>query len=172
VAQDSKFKDLRQKVIPKVHGTYRIQKFSFCKLIVIPQSTLFTQAQQNQRMLILNARRSALMAAMLAVAMGGGADAFAPSIQALARPRALLRAPAGMRQALARAFTRDGRRAGTNAVPTMQLQPGSRDGAGGEQGTNSLAKPAVWAAWLLYMQHIFLRYPAPTLTRTNDTNLI
>jgi hypothetical protein len=121
---------------------------------------------------MLNARRSAFMAAMLAAAMGGGADAFAPSTPALARPRALLRAPAGMRQALARAFTRDGRRAGTNAVPTMQLQPGSRDGADGEQDTNSLAKPAVWVAWLLYMQHIFLRSPAPTQTRTNDTNLI
>lgn len=111
-------------------------------------------------MLILNARRSACAAAVFAAAMGGGADAFAPSIPALAGRRALLRAPAGMRPALARAFTRDGRRAVTNAAPTMQLQPGARDGAGEEQGTNSLAKPAVWVAWLLYMQHIFLRSPA------------
>jgi len=122
---------------------------------------IFTYAVKSLTLKAMGAARRHLRAcgAVALTAALGGADAFAIMGLARAGGGRGLGAPAlaGIRPAAALPRSVSRRRPPQHAVPTMQLNTG--DGKGGEQGSTlpeSLAKPAVWVAWLLYMQHIFL----------------
>ena len=91
--------------------------------------------------------RLCVSAAILACGCLGGADAFA--VAPAVAPALALAGRSGQGICVLTGATPACR---YRRSTTMQMQPGSGS------GLQKFAKPVVWGAWLLYLQHVFLRF--------------